>query len=268
MRSAILAALAGLVGASLAGCKLPPPQGAPVTPVPLGSVLDEANRTQEENAEPAKYIVYLHEFELNKNWDYKHLNGFAQARHGEDLRGFEERQEDRLRQQGFTAEELEKLSEKELEALVVRNEKTNLIRGLRLSPFGEDHLRRIAQQLNEGQMEFVVVERSNTSRRMDTRYHYPVHWNHDLDAARRRLVVNTLTALGVRNSDAFVIVGPAYTFGLNAIEAAQAYGQSFNGNQNNGGGGFGGGGGGGGGGLGGFGGGGYGDTGGGFGGGY
>ena len=57
---------AGLCLMVLAGCRALPPGGSPITPMPLGSVVDEANRMQEENAEPAKFIVYVHEFELNK----------------------------------------------------------------------------------------------------------------------------------------------------------------------------------------------------------
>jgi len=39
------------------GCRALPPGGSPITPIPLGSVVDDVNRMQEENAEPAKFIV-------------------------------------------------------------------------------------------------------------------------------------------------------------------------------------------------------------------
>ena len=43
-----------VIAATIPGCKLPPP-GIPVEEVPLGSVVDEANRTQEENAQAGNW---------------------------------------------------------------------------------------------------------------------------------------------------------------------------------------------------------------------
>ena len=48
------------------GCNISPPGGAPVQPITLGTVTDEINRMQEENAEFAKLIIYMHEFEINE----------------------------------------------------------------------------------------------------------------------------------------------------------------------------------------------------------
>ncbi len=226
-KALLLTGLTGWTCLLLLGCHVPPPQGSPMTPTPLGSVVDQANQLQEDNAEPAKFIVYLHEFELNKNWDYDHLDGFRLARHDEDKRADGEPGESEISQMGLSTKELDKLNDEELEERIRRAHHTNRIRGMRLTPYGEDHLRQIAALLQQGQMDLVVIERSNTSRRLDTRYHYPVHWNHDLDEVRRQLVVNTLVGLGVVDADALVVVGPAFPFGLNSDEASRAYQQGF-----------------------------------------
>ena len=172
----------------------------------LGSTLDEINRQQEENAEAAKFVVYMHEFEVNI--PLTHPNGAVSS-----VEGFE-----------FIAPER--------------------VRGFRLTPYGEDHVARIAHELlmeqqsgvNQWSMWDVVIERSETSRLWDTRHHYPVHFNPELDEARRQTVVAALTAFGVVNADELVVVAPAFSEGMNASEAAAAYSQSrfgFNNNNNN-----------------------------------
>lgn len=204
------------------GCRLQPPGGAPLQPGPLGSVVDEANRTQEENAEVAKFIIYMHEFEPNIPNQAK-LFREESAIAGE----FEFQTQDR-------------------------------IQGFRLNPAGQDHVRQIARSLIATQTQnlepdyvpyrLVVVERSDTSKRWQTVHRNPVHFNDKVDAARRQVVVNALTMLGVSNADQAVVVAPAFPEGLNANEASQAYRRGFNygGGQNgggqNGGGQFGGGG--------------------------
>lgn len=204
------------------GCRVQPPGGASLQPGALGSVVDQANKIQEENAEAAKFIVYMHEFEANTPNHAKLLQGKA-AIPGE----FKFATEDR-------------------------------IKGFRLNPAGQDHVRQIARHListqsqnmdyGNGPSRHVVVERSDTSKRWETVHRYPVHFNDKVDAARRQVVVNALSMLGVFDAERLVVVAPAFPEGLNAGEASQAYGQGFNyggGNQNgNGrGGGFGGGGG-------------------------
>ncbi len=214
------------------GCRIQPPGGAPLQPGPLGSVVDEANRIQEENAEDAKFIVYMHEFEPNTP---NHAKLFQTDSTIENQ--FEFQTQDR-------------------------------VRGFRLNPAGQDHVRQIARSLIATQSQnldadfvpyrLVVVERSDTSKRWQTVHRNPVHFNDKVDAARRQVVVNALTMLGVSNADQTVVVAPAFPEGLNASEASQAYSRGFNygGGQNNGvqngGGQFGGGGGLGGGGFGGF----------------
>lgn len=207
------------------GCKVHPPGGTPIQPGLLGSVVDQANRMQEENAEAAKFIVYMHEFEPNTPNHAGKLQGEAAI-----LGEFEYRTEDRF--QGF-----------------------------RLTPYGQDHIRQIARYLISTQPQqvdqaytphrYVVVERSDTSKHWRTVHRFPVHFNDELDAARRQVVVNALSMLGVTNAEQIVVVAPAFPEGLNAGEASQAYSQGFNyssggqsggGNFGGGGGGFGGGG--------------------------
>ncbi len=190
----------------LVGCRVQPPLGSPIEPIGLGAIVDETNRMQEENAEAAKFIVYMHEFELNT------------PNHASEIRGgttvtdeFDYRVEDQL--QGF-----------------------------RLSPSGQDHVRQIARFLTSVQGHdseshsdrLVVVERSDTSKRWGTLHRYPIHFNDELDETRRRVVVNALTALGVLDADQFVVVAPTFPYGLNSQEAATAYGQMFSGFQNQG----------------------------------
>ena len=229
-----------VVALSSLGCRLQPPGGQPIEPNLLGSVVDEANRTQEENAEASKFIIYMHEFEPNT------------PNHAELLRG-----------QAQLPGEFEYQTE-------------NRIQGFRLNPDGQDHVRQIARHLLANQTldsghgylpnRQVVVERSDTSKLWRTVHRFPVHYNDELDAARRNVVVNALAILGVANADQIVVVAPAFPEGLNADEASRAFGRGFN-YRGQIGGGFGGGGFGGGGfGGGGFGGGGFG--GGGFGGGF
>ena len=219
------------------GCRLQPPGGQPIEPGLLGTVVDEANRTQEENAEASKFIIYMHEFEPNTP-NYAEL----------------------LRSKSTLPNEFEFQTE-------------DRVQGFRLNPDGQDHVRQIArsliatQPLDGGQYyqphRFVVIERSDTSKHWRTVHRFPVHYNDELDAARRNVVVNALSLLGVANADQIVVVAPAFPEGLNSDEASQAFRRGFNyrgtlGGNGGGFGGFGGGGFGGGGFGGGFGGGGFG----------
>lgn len=101
--------------------------------------------------------------------------------------------------------------------------------GLRLNDYGEDHLKEIAVNLKHGVTFPVVVERNQTSAEDGTEYHYPVHFDHTLDAERRRVVVAALTTMGVPNAEEVVVVAPSFAEGYTAPEAAQAYQRSFNG---------------------------------------
>ena len=185
-----------IINAGLVGCQAQPPGGSPIETVMLGSTLDEINRQQEENAEAAKFYVYMHEFEINI--PLTHPGGPASP-----AVGFE-----------FIAPER--------------------VRGFRLTPYGEDHVARIAHELlidqqlggNHWPMWDVVIERSETSRLWDTRHHYPVHFNPELDEARRQTVVAALTAFGVVNADELVVVAPAFSEGMDAGEAAAAFNAS------------------------------------------
>lgn len=173
-RRFLLALLAPLAAV---GCKSRMRFEHPEHPMPLGSQSDAIFQQQEDNAEAAKFVIYNHEFELNKpEWEIR-LN------------------------RPYDGPE----------------------RGFRLSPNGQDHVRRIAAKINEGVSYPVVIERSRTSVREDTRYKYPVHFSDELDLRRRDLVVQALQMLGVEDADARVVVAPAFSEGLEATEAAQAY---------------------------------------------
>ncbi len=78
-----------------------------------------------------------------------------------------------------------------------------------LNTAGEDHVRQIAARLASGQDAQVLVERSMSSARADTTYHYRVHPNPALDLRRREIVVGSLTALGICDAEARVVVAPS-----------------------------------------------------------
>lgn len=155
-----------------AGCARPSILAAP--PAPLGSEVDQLNMSQEVDAEAAKFIIYMHEFELN---------GTAPD--------------------GRT------------------------VGGVRLNAYGEDHVKQIAAQIKRGVAFPVVVERSQTSAKPDTEYHYPVHFNEELDAKRRHVIVASLNVLGVPNAEEIVVVAPSFAEGYTAGEAARAYNRSL-----------------------------------------
>ena len=206
-----------LVGVLLAafclGCKSTSPTGSPIQPNPLGTVVDEANRIQEQNAEQAKFIVYLHEFELNEPQKKISNRWPAPSRESETA--------------PFETDE-------------------TIPRGYRLNDYGLEHVRRIAGLLLDTETKNrtnVLVERSQSGKRWDTLHHYPVHFNEKLDEERRRVVVAALESFGVSAADFNVKVAAAFPEGLHSIEAAQAYQATRFGSGNGGGGGFGGGGG-------------------------
>jgi hypothetical protein len=159
----------------------------------LGTSVDEINRVQEENAESAKLIVYANEFEIN-----------LQQQPAETL-------SEKPKDGGFHYTPLR-------------------IHGLRLTPDGQDHVRQIANLLHaqSGQQQpMVIVERSQTSKHWETQHQYPVHFNDELDALRREVVVNSLLAFGILNARELVVVAPAFPTGLNAEEAAAAHGDAI-----------------------------------------
>jgi|GEM_PF-604432 len=200
-----------LIAVLCGGCKSTPPTGSPIQPNPLGTIVDEANRIQEQNAEQAKFIVYLHEFELNA--PKKKVSNRWPA------------------------------PTKESQTVPREPDETEL-RGFRLNEYGLEHVRRIAQMLLEVEAENrtdVLVERSESSKRWHTLHHYPVHFNERLDEERRRVVVAALEAYGVVAVDSSVKVAAAFPEGLHSLEAVQAYQATRFGSRNGGGGGFGGG---------------------------
>ena len=95
--------------------------------------------------------------------------------------------------------------------------------GIRLNEYGEDHVRKIAENLRHGAVFPVVVERSQTSPRPGTKYEYPVHLNPNLDMQRREIVVRALTRMGIADADTRVVVAPAFAQPLTGQEAEQAY---------------------------------------------
>lgn len=113
-----------------------------------------------------------------------------------------------------------------------------------LNEDGEDHVRKIAENLRQGVPYPVIIERSRSSAKPDTTYKYPVHRNAKLDNQRREVIVKSLQAMGIEQADEVVVVAPALTPGLDGFEAERAYRSStarFGGGQGIGGlGGFGG----------------------------
>lgn len=69
-------AMAGLVGCKT--CVSPP------SPPPLGVEVDSIMRMQEDNAEASKYVIYMHEFELNDPEDLTGFSGVRLNEYGED----------------------------------------------------------------------------------------------------------------------------------------------------------------------------------------
>ena len=94
-----------------AGCQFQPPGGLPIESGLLGTIVDQANKTQEENAEASKFIIYMHEFEANT------------PTHADLLRG-----------NASLPGEFEFQS-------------ANRVQGFRLNPDGQDHVRQIARHL-------------------------------------------------------------------------------------------------------------------------
>ncbi|MCC9602738.1 hypothetical protein LOC67_19485 [Stieleria sp. JC731] len=180
----------------LLGCHVSTPQGNVIEPRTLGSQLDEINQRQEDNAELAKFIVYMHEFEINLQEDPARRAANEKAASLFDYIG-------EIRPHG-----------------------------LRLTPDGEDHVRQIAHLVQaDPTTEIrpqVIVERSVTSKQWDTEHYYPVHYNEELDELRRRVVVKVLQAYGIEFADQIVVVAPAFPTGLEATEAAAAFENSVN----------------------------------------
>ena len=114
-----------------------------------------------------------------------------------------------------------------------------------LNTAGEDHVRRIAARLSSGQDATVIVERSFMTPRENTKYHYPVHPNPQLDLRRREILVRSLVAMGIVDAEERVVVAPSFAEGFRSHEAEAAYQRgmsSYGGGGGGGGGGFGGGG--------------------------
>jgi hypothetical protein len=110
-----------------------------------------------------------------------------------------------------------------------------------LNTAGEDHLKQVSERLLAGQDFPVVIERSMTTAREDTKYKYPVHPDPELDMKRREVVVRCLLALGVQDADSRVVVAPAFATGFKATEATRAYLNGMSGGMGGGMGGMGGG---------------------------
>jgi hypothetical protein len=101
--------------------------------------------------------------------------------------------------------------------------------GIRLNEDGEDHLRRIAQNLRSGTPYPVIVERSRTTSKAGTEFGYPVHFNTQLDLQRRTVVVKTLQEMGIEDAEQLVVVAPALTPGITEFEAERAYRRGLSG---------------------------------------
>lgn len=111
--------------------------------------------------------------------------------------------------------------------------------GLRLNEYGEDHVKRIAEMLSRGVAFPVIVERSQTTPRLETEYEYPVHFNPELDLTRRSVVVAALQRMGIEDAEQRVVVAPALAQYYTDAEAEQAYQRGIGGGGGFGNGGFG-----------------------------
>jgi hypothetical protein len=127
--------------------------------------------------------------------------------------------------------------------LNVRDEEGRVYPGVRLNEFGEDHVKRIAENIRRGAPYPVVIERNRTSVKEGTEYKYPVHFDPELDMRRREVVVRALNKMGIPDADTRVVVAPAFAEPLTAMEAQMSYGRGIRnfGGGMGGGGGFGGG---------------------------
>jgi len=93
----------------------------------------------------------------------------------------------------------------------------------RLNMAGRDHIKQIAYRLTQGQEFPIVVERSMTTPREDTRRKYPIHPSPKLDRERREIVVRLLTEMGIADAERRVFVGPATVPGQEAEDAERVY---------------------------------------------
>jgi len=92
-----------------------------------------------------------------------------------------------------------------------------------LNTAGEDHVKQIAARLAAGHDAQVLVERSRNSALAATKYQYRVHPNPELDMRRREIIVRSLTALGIQDAEARVVVAPALAPKYRAGEPAATY---------------------------------------------
>ncbi len=172
----------------VSGCAVPP-QGTVSDVRQLGSVLDEVNRQQEGNADAAKFIIYMHEFEINAPPVFDELN--PNPPQPNEVYGF------RLNLAG-------------------RDHVRQIARQLMV----------MAESSGFMPANKVTIERSNTSKKSTTAHQFPVHQNAELDEIRRQMVIAAFSQLGVPNAENLVVIAPAFPTGLNAEEAAAAYRQS------------------------------------------
>lgn len=127
---------------------------------------------------------------------------------------------------GYTTDPIWQTQEANAEAsdFVVYEHEFEERQGIRLNEDGEDHVKEIAARISKGQNFPVIVQRSRSSIDESTEYHYPVHFNPELDLKRRELIVQSLVAMGIEDADQRVVVAPALTPGYQDFEAERAYG--------------------------------------------
>ncbi len=181
--------LIALPGFSAFGCRSHHPAATRCDVRTLGSVIDSVNQQQEENAELAKFTIYMHEFEINAAPidDVPSVLGPETA--NREPRGY------RLTSAG-----------------------QDHVRAI-----AQQMLQMAASDGGRQPTVNVVVERSNTSKLSSTVYQYPVNNNPQLDVVRRQMVVSALQQLGVSWAESCVMVAPAFSTGLSASESATAY---------------------------------------------
>ncbi len=96
------------------------------------------------------------------------------------------------------------------------------LRSVRLNDAGEDHVKQIAAQLQEGASFPVVIERSMNDKSRGE-YQYPVGPNPELDNQRRQVVIAALRLMGIDDAEQRVVVAPAFAQAATAQEAETGY---------------------------------------------
>lgn len=101
-----------------------------------------------------------------------------------------------------------------------------------LNPRGEEHIKNIAVRAANTPFPILIEPSSMSFRNPDEEpgtYEFPVHNNRELDAERRKVVVDALTVMGVADAEQRVVVAPLIEPGYEFFESQNAYFNGFQG---------------------------------------